>query len=131
MEKRILSPWMSPPANPFSGPLMPPVAVAGHPRTSCPVVLKRTVSPLDCLSEKAPGKAHWLQGGAKGSIGCACAGGESGRNPAALVASAAAANNRDPLEVVGRDIGNPFHLTHQAARKHLFDSGQSIGPADD
>jgi hypothetical protein len=59
---------------------MPPVAETGmNPLTVGPVALKRTVSPLDCLSEKSPGKPHWLQGG---RIGCACAGGETVRNPA-------------------------------------------------
>jgi hypothetical protein len=54
-------------------------------------MVKRTVSPLDCWSEKTPFKTHWLQAGARGSIGCARAGGETVRNPAAVIAVAATA----------------------------------------
>jgi hypothetical protein len=90
--------------------LEPPVPVA-FPLTFGPVALKLTVSPLDCLSEKFPGKPHWLQAGARGSIGCACAGGETVRNNPTAVIAVAAASNWDLFTMINCDIGSPFHLT--------------------
>jgi hypothetical protein len=77
---------------------------------------------------KIPGKAPLA--GARGSIGCACAGGETVRNPTALIA-VAAASNWDLFTLVNCDIGNPF-LPHASIRKETIYSvgGERIGPAD-
>ena len=63
------------------------------------------------FERKIPGKAHWLHAGARGSIGCACAGGETVRNNPTAVIAVAAASNGDLFTLVNCDIGNPFHLT--------------------
>src|SRR6185312_2151857 len=98
-----------PVTTPRSGPLIPPVAVA-FPDATGPIELKTTLSPLDCLSEKFPLKAYRLQApGARGSIGCACAGGATVSNPAALI-TVAAASNWVLLATINLDIENPFHL---------------------
>jgi hypothetical protein len=83
------------------------------------------------LSEKSPGKAHWLQAGARGSIGRACAGGETVKNnPTALIA-VAAASNWDLFTMVTCDIGNPFHLTPSIRKETVYSvGGERIGPAD-
>jgi hypothetical protein len=119
MVKSTLRPWTPPLTGPvrLSTPSVP-VATA-IPLASGPVELKRTTAPLAYWSVKTPSKPYWLQGGSRGRIGCACAGGETVRNPTALIA-VAAASNWDLFTMIACDIGNPFHLTHQSARNDLF-----------
>jgi hypothetical protein len=71
------------------------------------------------LNVKSPLNTYWLQAGARGSIGCARAGGETVRNPI-VVSAVAAASNWDLFTLVNCDIGNPFHLTTNPRGSDLF-----------
>src|ERR1700694_4170674 len=97
MCKSGVAPEMLPETVPVYGPLGAPVASA-HPPAFGPIALKRTVSPLDWLSEKFPGKPHWLQ------LGVACAGAGTVSN-ATAPNIIAAPTNLDLFAVVASGMG--------------------------